>query len=105
MQTRVTTIPEYKHLFIGLCLVSFLSMGLYVYGVTSTVHNAVALQAIRTQVSAINLQSGEAEFAYIAEANSVDLAKATAMGFAPVDATTFVSRTPRVAYAVSVERN
>ena len=105
MNTRVITLPQYKHLFFALALIALVSAGLYVYGINMTVRNIVARQTIETQLATISLETGEQEFSYIAASNSIDLAKAEALGFSPVDDQSFVSRTPKVAYAVSVAHN
>lgn len=105
MNTRVIKLPQYKHLFYGILLVTLVSAGLYVYGVQKTVRNIIARQAVESSLSAISIQTSEDEFAYIDESNSIDMVRATNLGFTPVEANTFVARNPNVAMVNGAAHN
>ena len=101
MHTKTIKLPQYKHLFLVLSIISLVSLVLYVYGINQTVRNVVLRQKMQTELTRLTSDNGEKEFAYISQQNSIDLRRAYTLGFKDTDAKTFVTRDTSVAFAGS----
>jgi hypothetical protein len=76
-----------------------MSLFVYIYGINQTVRNVVERGVIQKQLSVLSAKNSEKEFQYIAEKNTIDMSKASTMGFTPTSQEIFVSRQASVAFA------
>ena len=104
MKAKILNIHKNKVIFLAMLLVSALSVVVYIYAVTRTVHNIVNRQSIETELSKLSTNISELEFQYIAIKNGVTIDFAKSLGFQLSNRTVFVTRAT-VAFAPDATRS
>jgi hypothetical protein len=104
MKAKVLNIHKNKAIFLAMLAVSALSIIVYIYAVTRTVHNIVDRQSIERELSLLSTNISEFEFQYIAIKNGVTIDLAKSLGFQLSSHTVFVSRAT-VAFAGDATRS
>lgn len=92
MKTITHSMLDEKNMFWGLSAVIFFSAIIYIYCITTTIHNVVAREQIETKASELALSIGEKEFDLIGLKNNITLARAQNLGFSEVEDKTFITR-------------
>ena len=93
MNTRTLTTYTYdeRTIFWSLVGILFMSFFLYIYCITTTIHNVVARQNATTRVSDLALTIGQKEFHYMSLKNQITAVRVADLGFIEVDKKTFIT--------------
>lgn len=91
MNTYTNTLRDEKNIFWALSGVIFFSAIIYIYCITTTIHNVVARERIETESSELALSIGQKEFDLIGLKNNITLARAQNLGFSEVENKTFIT--------------
>jgi hypothetical protein len=89
---KVLSYDNRVRIFWTLVAIFVLSLGLYVYGVNTTVRNTVLRQQLEVEVGNLTLKISEMEFSYISLKNNVNIDIAYARGYQDVSNTTYITR-------------
>jgi hypothetical protein len=93
-QAKAISYEARAKVFWTLILIVVITLGLYIYSVSTTIRNTAARQILETKVSHLNADLGLLEFAYIEKRNEVSLELAYEYGFIEARNPIYVSRTP-----------
>ncbi len=91
-KNHVQDIHRKQMIFWTLSGILLLCAGLYIYSVTTTIHNVVSRQNLEAQASQLTVQMSTEEYQYIALRNNITLSYAQSLGFKEVVNTNFISR-------------
>lgn len=95
--------PKYafeKRLFKALVAVSILSLGLYVYSLSSVVYGVVQRRTLEKDITKLHSDIGSAEAEYLLASNMMTYDTATVLGYVKPNAIVYESQ-ERVAFNVS----
>ncbi|MEX2514851.1 MAG: hypothetical protein WD335_01840 [Candidatus Paceibacterota bacterium] len=84
-----------KRIFITLITLFVLSAGLYGFFLQQTISHVVERTTLDNNIASLHSQIGDAEYNYGSSISSITMDKALALGFTPVDSTTYVTRADR----------
>ncbi len=84
-----------KKVLAALITLFILCTGLYAYFLQQTVQSVVERKQLDTEIASLHSRIGDAEYNYGSSVSQITLDKALAMGFQPVEDTTYVTRAHR----------
>lgn len=104
--------PHYKYisyehrniLFWLFTSVSVVSIFIYIYALSTTVHLTTERQSLTKELSSLGSKVADLEFKNIAIRNNIDLASALSEGYVEVKNPTFVTRGTQEALTLNVSR-
>ncbi len=91
MTEKILQLNTEKNIFWTLVGILLLCAAFYMYSVTTTIHNTVALQNLENQASQMTYSISSEESQYIALRNTITLSYAYSLGFTDVSEKNFIS--------------
>lgn len=96
MTEKILHLNTEKNMFWALVVILFLCTGLYMYLVTTTIHNVVSRQNLENKATQISLAIAKSEYQYIGLRNNITLSYAYSLGFRDISEKNFISRNSNV---------